>query len=268
MRAAFDHLVHFIDRPPAKATELFRQAGFHAVAGGRHEAWGTWNSLSYFGLSYIEFLAIKDETVAKQSDNPLIRQLVRDRDLGEGLGQIALRTSQMDEWVQRLRTNDLVVHDPVAGSRKRDDGTTLSWRMLFFEDANSKLRPPFFIEWQQSEEEREQDLTEREIIAPHPNGAQNLQQTGYAVADLEEAASSWLRWFGFQSTDVFVDEQLGALCQTLIVPGGNIVLCQPNQQGLAQQALAARGERPFFVRLAGEGIERLDIVFGSIYLRS
>ncbi len=42
--------------------------GFHTVLGGEHTTWGTWNSLSYFDLSYIEFLAVQHEEKAKEAE--------------------------------------------------------------------------------------------------------------------------------------------------------------------------------------------------------
>ncbi|MFE1625762.1 VOC family protein [Brevibacillus reuszeri] len=267
MQLVFDHLVHFLDRAPAEATEKFRQAGFHAVAGGRHEAWGTWNNLSYFGLSYVEFLAIEVDVLAEQSDNLLIRQLVQDREIGEGLGQVALRTKQMDEWARILAEKNLNVHGPVAGSRKREDGSLLSWRMLFFEDPKSQLRPPFLIEWQQSDEEREVDLRKRGIIAAHPNQANDLQSVGYAVHDLEDAVNTWKRWLDCQVSSVWMDEQLGARCQSLELNGQRIVFCQPVTEGLASQALSARGQNPFFASFTG-GSEGSEAIFGATYIRS
>ncbi|MGW9129178.1 VOC family protein [Paenibacillus chitinolyticus] len=267
MQLVLDHLVHFLDRAPAEAAEKFRQAGFHAIAGGRHEAWGTWNSLSYFGLSYVEFLAIEVEELAWQSNNPLIGQLVGDCNLGAGLGQIALRTQQMDEWARKLIEKELVVYGPVAGSRKREDGSLLRWRMLFFEDPKSQLRPPFLIEWQQSNEERVEDLRKRGIISPHPNQATDLRSVGYAVLDLEDAVNTWKRWLDCLVSGIWMDERLGARCQALELSGQRIVLCQPVAEGLASQALAARGQNPFFASFTSES-EGSDELFGAVYIRT
>lgn len=264
----FDHMVHFLHRSPGEAADRFRELGYHAVAGGRHEKWGTWNSLSYFGLSYVEFLAVERADVAEQSDNPLIRQLVNERSAGEGFGQIALRTREMDRWDEELRKRGLQVRGPVAGSRTREDGTVIRWRMLFLEDPSSRLIPPFLIEWHEEDAGRERDLANRGILAPHPNGAQTIQSIGYAVADLDEAAERWSRWFGWESSDIFSDEQLGARCRTFPLPGGDIVLCQPTGAGWTQEALTSRGERPFFVRLAGTDGSGLDTVFGGRYVRT
>lgn len=267
MQLSFDHLVHFVHRPPAEAARLFREAGFHAVTGGRHTHWGTWNSLSYFGLSYVEFLAVEDAAVAGRSDNPLIAQLVAEHELGEGLGQIALRTSEMDRWVERFRSLGLKLTGPVDGSRTRDDGKTLRWRMLFAEDPQTARKLPFLIEWQETDEERQADLTQRGIIASHPNGAAELLAVGFAVANLDAAAADWTRWFGLQGGEVFTDERLGARCLSLALPGGSIVLCEPTQPGAAQQALAASGERPFFAKIgAANALPLPHDICGGIYL--
>lgn len=266
MRLAFDHLVHFLHRSSSEATRKFQQAGYHAVAGGRHASWGTWNSLSYFGLSYVEFLAVEAAELAEQSENPLIRQLIADAPYGEGLGQVALRTREMDQWAARFREQGLAVTGPLEGSRTREDGSVIRWRMLFADDPESRCRPPFLIEWGEEDEVRQTDLTERGIIASHPNGSSALDSTGYAVADLETAARSWQRWFGWESGAAFRDEQLGAVCRVLDVPGGSIVLCQPDGEGMAQAALASRGERPFFARFSGGGDKRVDVIFGAVYM--
>jgi Glyoxalase-like domain len=267
MNAAFDHLVHFLHRVPEEATTTFRQAGFHAMPGGRHTHWGTWNSVSYFDLSYIEFLAVENREVASQSDNPLIQQLVEEHAAGEGMGQIAIRTTELEQWAKRLQESGLQVTGPLPGSRVREDGTRVAWRMLFAQDQSSERIPPFFIEWEQSDEERHQDLRERGIIAEHANGAKRLVEVGYAVRELGEAAGDWKRWFGWEAGPAFADEQLGATCRTIPLPGGNVVLCQPNGAGLTQQALEARGERPFYARFAGAKQScALELYGGSYYI--
>ncbi len=228
--------------------------------------WGTWNSLSYFDLSYVEFLAVEQEELAKQSDNPLIRQLVGEQSRGEGLGQIALRTQRMDGWAEKLQHAGLKVTGPVPGSRTRDDGTVIRWRMLFLEDPRKGMQPPFLIEWQESEDERRMDLKNRGVIAAHPNGAEAIQAVGYAVSDLEAAAKQWESWFDWKGSEPYTDDQLGAICLRFEVPGGDIVLCQPRNEGKTQEALQKRGERPFFVQASGGNAKAEDSVFGAAYL--
>lgn len=84
----------------------------------------------------------------------------------------------------------------------REDGSTIRWRMLFLDDPDSALQPPFLIEWEESDEERVKDLTSRGVIAPHANGAKSIQSVCYAVSDLEEAVGRWQLWFGWESSEV------------------------------------------------------------------
>ena len=55
----WDHAVQFVNQPD-EAIATFAGQGLNAFAGGRPPGWGTWNALSYFGLTFIEFLAIYD----------------------------------------------------------------------------------------------------------------------------------------------------------------------------------------------------------------
>lgn len=45
MKLELDHVVHFLNRHPIEAVNLLKNYGYHAVMGGRHENWGTHNSL-------------------------------------------------------------------------------------------------------------------------------------------------------------------------------------------------------------------------------
>jgi hypothetical protein len=95
MQFFFDHLVWFL-KEPEKAISSLKQRGLHVVKGGRHESWGTYNTLIYFGLSYIEFLGIENLSIAeKHGENRLITQIVEQlaKDGREGPAKIAIRTN-------------------------------------------------------------------------------------------------------------------------------------------------------------------------------
>jgi hypothetical protein len=266
MNLSFDHLVHFLRRNPAEAVAAMGQAGFHAVPGGRHPLWGTWNSLCYFGLSYVEFLAVEQEETARQSDNPLVRQLVADiASAGEGMGQIALRTTRMDEWAAHLPAKGIRVTGPVAGSRTRGDGSVIRWRMLFIQAEGGGFQPPFLIEWGEPDAERMEDLAKRGIWAAHPNGADSFLEVVYAVHHLEEAVDRWHQWLAAEAGAVTYEKQLDAWCQRIALPGGDVLLCQPKGDGWTAHALRERGERPFFARFGGGRGEQVWSCFGGSY---
>jgi len=266
MSLAFDHLVHFIRRTPAEAASQMCRLGFHALNGGRHQHWGTANSLCYFDLSYLEFLAVEEEKIASRSDNPLIQQLAGDlARFGEGVGQVALRTTDIHGWAKRLRRHGLNVTGPVPGSRQREDGSVIRWSMLFAASDQVHLPLPFLIEWEQPDEERRTDLTQRGIIAAHPNNVTRVDWIAYAAADAMHASERWQEWFGLSAENAYVDDRLQAMCRLIRCPGGNILLCSPLEEGITADALAARGERPFAVQFGGSAGHRRELVMGSWY---
>ncbi|UOK58473.1 VOC family protein [Bacillus sp. OVS6] len=71
MEFKLDHIVHFVDRHPLEAANMFIKQDLHAVMGGRHENWGLTTA---YVISAIwptwSFLLLK--TARKQ-----IRQIIR-----------------------------------------------------------------------------------------------------------------------------------------------------------------------------------------------
>lgn len=143
---AIDHMVIASRNPEKDAQKFVEEHGVIVIEGGRHEAWGTFNFLAYFkNNSYIEWIGVFDEDLAKESENPLIRQTVSFLEHEEsGLISYALRTTRMDEYIRYYEAKRIDYQGPFAGSRKKGDGSTLSWRMLF---PDSETNLPFLIEW-------------------------------------------------------------------------------------------------------------------------
>ncbi|MCP8970789.1 VOC family protein [Ectobacillus ponti] len=260
-----DHLVHYIETTPASAAEHMRQLGFHTAGGGSHTNWGTWNSLCYMDLTYIEWIGIEHGPVAEQSENALIRQLVQDREYGEGLCQIALRTSSAEETASLLQQRGLSIQSIAPGMRRRPDGSMIQWSMLFVDSAETEVPLPFFIDWKQADTERQEDLMRRGLLAPHPNGVTGIESVVYAVRSLE-IADLWAHWFDAEATEAFQSDDLQGVCRAVSFANLNILFCKPSGDGLAQQALETRGERPFLVRYQGKNIPGQAQIYGSTYI--
>ncbi|CDO04095.1 hypothetical protein BN988_02637 [Oceanobacillus picturae] len=169
---AIDHIV-ITAHDPKNAAEIFGEKhGITVVKGGEHEQWGTHNYLSYFANNcYIEWIGLFDKQLASQSNNPLIKQVVKALEENEEKPiQYALRTEDMAQFEANFRKNAIPYHGPVAAGRTRPDGTALSWEMLFPEPA-AKL--PFLIEWESTNIPadktlvNEQELTQLEIPSPY-----------------------------------------------------------------------------------------------------
>lgn len=130
--------------------------GIRAVRGGVHGDWGTSNELAFLNNHcYVEWLFIDDVKKAAASDNPLIEHVVFELDVLQRTGafQLALRTEQMDAFINRFEEQNIAYLGPFAGARQKPDGTLLSWKMLFpLYDRNEETLP-FLIQWDQPEHE-------------------------------------------------------------------------------------------------------------------
>lgn len=264
MQFAFDHLV-FFSHHPKEAIQPLKQKGIHAVMGGRHDTWGTYNTLTYFDLSYIEFLGIENLEIAKtHEENRLVTRIVKMLAVEnqEGPATIAIRTNQIDELAEKFKQEGLKVYGPLPGQRVRGDGEVIRWQLLFAEDSSSKLGLPFFIQWEKSDEERYSDLQIQGLIGSHPAGSPTLESVGFVVHNLEETVETWGNLFNLGQSEEFIDTTLNARCKKLELTGTNLLFCTPLGAGLAEKVLNEKGETPFLINLSGTNqnslIEMLD----------
>ncbi|EDL65721.1 VOC family protein [Bacillus sp. SG-1] len=259
---AFDHLVHF-SSDPTSAKNTMLQHGIHVIEGGKHENWGTYNTLAYFGLGYIEWLGIQDRSVSIQvDDNPLIQQLVTELPLGDHPGRIALRTNNMDQLAVELKEKGLKLHGPVKGSRLTESGELLQWSMLFIKEEHPTLPLPFFIQWGEDDAVRREKL---KVHSSHPAGSLQIKDVLFAVEDLDDKISRWSSLFDLQIGEAFTNEKWGAKCQRLYLPHGNLLFCTPIEDGIVKDYLSAFGESPFGLQL-GNGRQNQSILLqGGIY---
>lgn len=157
-----DHIVHFTKSEPAAVVEAWEQFGFHAAVGGQHVKWGTHNALLYMKDSYIEWLALADLSIAQQADHPLTKLLLHDR---EGFGTVCLRTDDIAQVDEQLRKDGFQTTGVLDAERKTVSGEVIRWKMVFIKEEISDDCPaPFFIEWQQNDDERYRALRARDAI--------------------------------------------------------------------------------------------------------
>lgn len=262
MNFRFDHLVHVVKKPE-RMIPICSSLGLHAFVGGRHEKWGSYNALSYFGLSYIEFLGIDNWPVARQeNENKLITQTVEMLEKGEeGLLRIALRTDHIEKVAEHLRIQGVQLFGPFPGERRREDGSILKWSLLFPENSqSSKLIYPFMIQWEESDEARLEEFKRDKVVGQHElgNGSPTLSNIGFAVRNVEKTVAEWSQLFGLASSEVFLDLTLQARCQKLHLQGTELLFCEPIGEGIVQDVLLTRGEVPFLIELEETG--RSDII--------
>lgn len=265
MAVIFDHLVHFVEDPKVAIEEL-KAYGIHAVEGGAHEKLGTYNSLSYFDLSYIEFLGTYDRTLVEQTEHlpySLQETIVLDQFV-EGFSRFAVRTTNIDQDAQKFREKGLQVNGPIPYSRKRPDGSLIEWQLLFVGDNQNDLPLPFIIQWNESDEERRNEQIKKQVIVPHPAGIA-FSHVMFAVKDVDYTIEKWSNLLGLKAGDGYIDEKLQARCQTLELEGGNLVFCSPIGDGIVSEILEKRGEKPFQVNFSGGNRDVTFNLLGGIY---
>ncbi|NEU30338.1 VOC family protein [bacterium LRH843] len=266
MTFTFDHLVHFVDEP-REAIELIKEKGIHAVEGGAHVKHGTYNTLTYFDLSYIEFLGTSDRKLVEETEHPkhsLVETVVNDG-FSEGFSRFAARTSDIEGVAKHFREKGLTVNGPVPFTRKRPDGSEITWKLLYAGDESNDLQLPFIIQWDESDEERRATQIEKGVIAPHQAGDISFSHVTFAVKDAKKTAEKWADLLQLNIVKEYVDDELNATCQVLELQGGNLVFASPNGDGVVRDVLEKRGEKPFQVTLTSASNEQTFELLGGTY---
>jgi hypothetical protein len=183
MTVQWDHIVHYVNGLE-RALALFTEHGIHARMGGSHVEWGTHNALSYFGLSYIEFLGIENRELANTIENQrIVSDALKNLPHHERLSRIALRTEQIDTLAAHIRDAGIEVSPIFDGKRVDKSGRLIQWRMAIIEGDYLGLEYPFLIQWEETDEARLARLTSSGMMAPHPAGEIQIKKAVFHVSD-------------------------------------------------------------------------------------
>ncbi|MDT3427204.1 hypothetical protein J2Z22_002740 [Paenibacillus forsythiae] len=221
----WDHLVHYVndlDQP----VQLFREHGLIAFRGGSHTEWGTFNSLSYFGITYIEFLGIENLELAKATEhNRVVKDAVSLLPEHEALSRVVIRTDDIEEMAASLEAAGLILSPIMDGKRLDNMGRLIEWRMMTIDGDFGGLVYPFIIQWKGTDDERLERLTASGIIRPHPAGNAEIKRAVFHVSDPAAAAGHWAELFGLtvlQSDDRSVTLEIGGKFFDFVQGEGNV----------------------------------------------
>ena len=194
----WDHAVQFVNQPEAAIQALSGQK-LNAVAGGRHPGWGTRNALSYFGLTYIEFLAIADdaELLSAAETFLLCRDASRMLADNEALYRVALRSDDIERTHAELHEQGLRVSPIVNGQRDDLQGNVIRWRIFTIDGDFDGLVYPFILQWGEEDDARLSRLQAQGLAAPHPLGETELQRAVFTVQHPQAVRDRWQLLFGF-----------------------------------------------------------------------
>ncbi len=190
MMLKWDHIIHYV-----KNLESFDfpEQLLTIHDGGRHDALGTYNRLSYFDLSYIEFIDIFDRERVIQAaadDNERLSfaaTLERTHDT-EGFKRLCFRTDDIEALKDHFVSCGRKVIGPNKMARTKLNGEVISWQLLYIDD-NSDRELPFFIQWEQSDEERQRALAP--LFQPL-----TVKEIALEVTDLNERVTEWQELLG------------------------------------------------------------------------
>lgn len=260
MSLQFDHFVHLTPEPN-KAAEAFQAIGLHAVEGGQHKHLGTYNALSYFGLSYVELIGIFDEALVNKAAS--IKYSLRDtfieNQLQHGPQRIALRSNNLTALAEHFRSLGLEVNGPSDFSRTRPDGTLVTWKLLFAGKPSDSITLPFFIQWDENDRDRLDDLQQRGVISPHALGNISVDGAAFAVRNLEQISTLWQETLQLEKGDVYEDKEWNAKAQRLSLQGGDIIFYEPLGEGTVQDILNSKGESLFALQFKGSEPKTITI---------
>lgn len=194
----WDHAVQFVNHPEEAIQALAAQQ-LNAVPGGRHPGWGTRNALSYFGLTYIEFLAIADRAELEAAAKTFLlsrdaAQLLPDN---QALHRLALRSDDIEQTHADLHSKGLEVSGIAQGQRNDPQGNAIGWRIFTINGDFNGLPYPFVLQWREEDDVRLARLGAQGLHSPHPAGPVALTRAVFEVQDPQAVRDHWQALFGF-----------------------------------------------------------------------
>lgn len=202
-----DHIIHYIQQ-----LDDFKFPG-HILKlnpGGQHDRLGTFNRLAYLDNTYIELLDVyKPEVLQKVIKTEEGRvafpsKIVQD-DYKQGLKTIAFSTSDIDKVKETLEKKHVEVIGPVNMQRENKKGNKTSWRLLYIADPDYRVKPPFFIQWDDPDEVRNKKI--------EPFKQKEFLVKGMIINSTERThtVEKWQKWFDMtivNETSTYTDLKL------------------------------------------------------------
>ncbi|MFJ8235734.1 VOC family protein [Ureibacillus sp. NPDC094379] len=262
MSLQFDHIVHYVFAPKDITREL-SDVGIQNRYGGEHDKGGTFNTLSYFGLKYIEYLGIKDdqsfeENIPNIEKYSLLSNIVGRRGQ-EGFITMALRSHNLHDLANSLREKGVTANGPFPLSRKTPEGTILSWELLYAGVNDLEIPLPFFIDWGVTDEERRKDLIEVGHITNHPKGNLEISTVIFAVSSFEKSFEKWKTYLSLEEIEFESHFNEKVECRTLALGDTNLQFVKPIGEGPIQSFISEQG--PGIYQLQFSGVhEQKDIM--------
>ena len=259
-----DHIVHFVAQPEQSMAQL-QNEGFHVVNGGKHEAWGTYNALSYFDLSYIELIGIFDEQlfVEAAKEPHTLHESYEKTKRKNGFTRFAIRTTTIEEDAKKFSAAGYEVNGPSQFSRTREDGSVVSWQLLHIGSPNTKMDLPFFIQWDQPDSKRREEYTQRGIIAPSSLGDLAFEAIHFIVPNFKIVEQ--LAKLCDAKVEMTEDKKTNSEVASIILPNAQLVLSRPLGESSIWDEMLAYGYGIQKIVLSGGNVRKEIICDDAVY---
>lgn len=167
-----DHLVYTTPDLARGVAEIEALSGVRASPGGQHLGWGTHNALAALGSgAYLEIIAPDPAQPAPAHPRPFQLDSVP----SSRLLTWALRCEGIEAVVEKAAAEGLLLGEILSGSRARQDGTVLSWRLSSPWTLAEQGLVPFLIDWGSSPHPSAvaaQGLALQSLRSEHPHPTQ------------------------------------------------------------------------------------------------
>ena len=240
MLLGLDHVIIAVRDLPSAMERFAHALGLTVTAGGDHPGSGTHNAIVSFGTEYIEIISVRDQAEAATSERG---RIVRDflSSQGDGLLGLALGTDTLDTEIAGAASRGVPLVGPVAGSRRRPDGSMMAWQLGFAAGDPFGRALPFFIQ-------HDTPLAERRQWTPpggHPLGATGIPLLSVAVGEMESSVDGYRRLLGKEPEVIEDVPALPARRARFAIGEFRLELLQPQ---------ASSGGLAEFVRTQGDGL--------------
>lgn len=190
MLFGLDHAIIAVRELAAATKQLESALGLTITPGGEHPGMGTHNAVARLGTEYLELISVRDP--AEAATNEKGRILMDFLSRGEGYLGFALSSDDLDGDLAGIRNRGLDLEGPDRGSRRRPDGTVMTWRVAFSPEDPWGRRLPFVIQ-------HDIPIQERRAWAPpggHPLKVSGIPLVSVAVDRLQPAMDLYRRLLG------------------------------------------------------------------------
>lgn len=168
-----DHLVYVVEDLEQAMDNFEAQTGVRPVIGGQHLGEGTWNALFSLGPD-IYFEIIAADPAQEKPDQYSWQDAIS----GKGYNKLirwAASGKQLEVKAKQALTHGIDLGQVMKGSRKKSDGSTLSWTLTDLKKDPLDGVIPFFLDWSESvhpSASLPQGCELLSLTVYHPNAAQ------------------------------------------------------------------------------------------------